>query len=136
MKIKLYIDGGARGNPGPAGCGVVLLHDGEVLLERGKWLGHATNNVAEYTGLLHGLELAAQLNATEIEVYSDSQLLVRQISGQYRVRAAHLKPLCEEARQRLRKFDSYTVDYIPRAQNKDADRLANMAMDAKADVAG
>ncbi len=133
-QVEIFIDGGARGNPGPAACGVALLRDGEVVLERGKYLGEATNNVAEYEGLLLGLELAAQLGANEVRINSDSELLVRQIEGRYRVKAAHLKPLYRKAKKMLDQFSAYFINHVPREMNKIADGLANRAMDEQGDV--
>lgn len=133
-QVEIFIDGAARGNPGPAACGVVLLRDGKVVLERGKYLGTATNNVAEYEGLLLGLELAAQLGASEVRINSDSELLVRQIEGRYRVKAAHLKPLYRKAKKMLEQFSAYSINHVPREMNKIADGLANRAMDERGDV--
>ena len=135
VALRLNVDGGSRGNPGPAGCGVVLADaDGETLLERGYFLGAITNNVAEYHGLLKGLELAAQFNPQRLEIFSDSELMVRQITGEYRVKSPDLMPLFAQAQLGLLKFDSWQIRHVPRAQNAAADRMANLAMDAKADV--
>lgn len=134
MRVEIFIDGAARGNPGPAACGVALLRDGKVVLERGKYLGTATNNVAEYEGLLLGLELAARLGASEVRINSDSELLVRQIEGRYRVKATHLKPLYRKAKKMLEQFSAYFINHVPREMNKIADGLANRAMDEQGDV--
>ncbi|HKQ48317.1 MAG TPA: ribonuclease HI family protein [Phycisphaerae bacterium] len=135
MKVTIHIDGGARGNPGNAGAGVVLRGaDGGTLLEAGYYLGHQTNNVAEYTALLKGLEAAKRAGATELSVFSDSELLVKQINGEYRVRNAALKDLFDDAFARLRSFDKWEVRHVRREQNARADELANLAMDACADV--
>ena len=133
MRVVINIDGGARGNPGPAGAGVVIAaaDDGTVLHQAGIFIGHATNNVAEYTGLLEGLKRAANLNATEVKVLSDSQLLVRQINGQYRVKNEGLKPLYEEAVQLSAQFTHFSIEHIPREQNTQADAMANRAMNLK-----
>lgn len=136
MRVILHIDGGARGNPGPAGAGVVIqcADSGKYVHEHGYFLGHATNNFAEYTGLIKGLEAALQLGAQHVAVHSDSQLMVRQLLGQYRVKSESLRPLYEQARTLLRCFPSANLTHVPRERNELADRLANEAMDAKADV--
>lgn len=135
MKITMHIDGGARGNPGNAGAGVVLRGaDDGALLEAGYYLGHQTNNVAEYTALLKGLEAAKRAGATELTVYSDSELLVKQINGEYRVKNPALKDLFDDAFGRLRGFAKWEVRHVRREQNARADELANLAMDAGADV--
>ena len=134
MRLVVQIDGASRGNPGPAACGVALIHDGETLLERGRYLGKTTNNVAEYRGLLLGLELARQLNATHVTVQSDSELLVRQLAGRYKVKARHLKPLVQQAQRALEAFEGFKIRHIPREANTAADRLANQALDEKGEV--
>jgi len=129
MNCILYTDGGARGNPGPAGAGVVIFAaDGETaVFEAGYYLGETTNNVAEYTGLLRGLKAATRLGFQSIEVRTDSQLMARQLLGEYR-------PLYQEAIQGLEAFDQYEINHVLRNKNKVADQLANRAMDAKRDV--
>jgi len=124
-----WIDGGSRGNPGVAGCGVVLqLPDG--LVERHTlFLGEATNNVAEYTALLAALGRAQELGADEIQVRTDSELMVKQLDGRYRVRASHLVPYWRQAKTLLAGFPKATVVHVRREQNRAADRLANQAMD-------
>lgn len=136
MNCTIYIDGGARGNPGPAAVGVVIRDtDSKALLhEAGYFLGKATNNVAEYQGLLRSLELAIELNASAAHIHSDSELLVRQINGQYRVKSPDLKPLFEQAKTLLGKLPAWKVTHVRREKNKRADELANLAMDAKKDV--
>ena len=135
MKVTMHIDGGARGNPGNAGAGIVLRDaDGGPLLEAGYYLGHQTNNVAEYTALLKGLEAAKRAGATVLSIFSDSELLVRQINGEYRVRNPALKDLFDDAFSRLRSFEKWEVRHVRREQNARADELANLAMDAGADV--
>jgi ribonuclease HI len=131
MRVELYIDGAARGNPGPAACGVLIRHEGEDLLERAEYLGRTTNNVAEYKGLLLGLKLAQQLGATHVAIHSDSELLVRQIQGRYKVKAAHLRPLYREARKALEALRGFTIQHVPRAENRAADGLANQALDER-----
>lgn len=127
----LYTDGGSRGNPGPAGYGFVLT-DGSsgTLLERGGFIGRATNNEAEYAGLLAGLEAALESGAKGILVRSDSELLVKQLNGQYKVKSPRLVPLCIKARRLLERFESWRVEHVRREFNARADELANEAMDS------
>jgi len=126
----LMVDGAARGNPGEAGCGAVICDEsGAVVKELSRYLGHATNNVAEYEGLLMGLEALIQLGKKRIRVQSDSQLLVRQLNGQYRVKDEKLKLLFDRAVILLRQFDSFRIVHVPRESNKLADRLANQGID-------
>ncbi|HYY20850.1 MAG TPA: ribonuclease HI family protein [Thermoleophilaceae bacterium] len=129
--MVVYVDGGARGNPGPAAAAaVVTTADGEELAERSAYLGEATNNVAEYRALLLGLELARELGAREVDVVNDSELVSRQIGGEYRVKHAGLKPLYLEAMAALRGFDRWSVRSVPREGNERADQLVNEALDA------
>jgi ribonuclease HI len=129
-KVVVHVDGGARGNPGPAAAAaVVSTAEGEVLLERGEYLGEATNNVAEYRGLLLGLDLASELGAREVEVIGDSELVARQIGGEYKVKHAALKPLFLEAMRRLRELDAWSVTAVRREHNKRADELVNETLD-------
>jgi ribonuclease HI len=129
--VVVYVDGGARGNPGPAAAAaVVTTADGEELAERSAYVGEATNNVAEYRALLLGLELARELGAREVDVVNDSELVSRQIGGEYRVKHAGLKPLYLEAIAALRGFDRWSVRSVPREGNERADRLVNEALDA------
>ena len=125
----LYCDGAARGNPGPASYGYCLIEDSETIFEEGKRIGETTNNVAEYSGLLAGLKKALELGISDIEVRSDSQLLIRQLKGEYKVKAPGLIPLFEEAVVLKRKFKSVKLEHIPREENKRADQLANFALD-------
>ncbi len=126
--MKLYIDGASRGNPGKAGIGVVLCNEaGEPVREISESVGIATNNVAEYRALIRGLEEARALGADAIEVYTDSELLARQLDGQYAVHSPHLRPLYHRVRALLRLFKSATVQHIPRSQNQRADALAKAA---------
>ena len=130
MKARLSTDGGARGNPGPAAFGYVLEgEDGTVLAARGEAIGVATNNVAEYRALLAGLARAAELGVDEIEVVSDSELLVRQMRGEYRVRNAALRELSAEAHRLARAFLHVTYTAVRREHNELADRLVNEALD-------
>ncbi len=133
MQVIVNIDGGSRGNPGPAAAGVVIRarDDGTVLHMAGIYVGRATNNVAEYNGLLEGLRRAEALGAREVEVLSDSELLVKQMNGEYRVRNAGLKPLFEEANKLWNRFAKVAIRHISREQNQAADELANKAMNLK-----
>lgn len=133
-KILIYIDGGSRGNPGPAACAAVLktADDGQTVLDQGKFLGHATNNVAEYEGLLLGLALARQLNAADIEIRSDSELLVKQLLGAYRVKNPALRELFDQAQDALAPFAGVEVRHIRRELNTEADALCNQTLDAAA----
>jgi ribonuclease HI len=129
-RLIVNVDGGARGNPGPAGIGVVVRDgDGNVLEELGDRIGEATNNVAEYKALLRGIELAAAHGATELELVGDSELVVRQVEGKYKVKNAGIKPLYAEVKKALRDFDSWSIRHVRRAENADADRLVNEALD-------
>ncbi len=137
LRVIVQIDGGSRGNPGPAAAGVVILApDGTVLHEAGLYVGRATNNVAEYRGLLAGLERAAALGAAEVEVLSDSELLVRQMNGDYRVRNPGLKPLHERACRLAARFAACTFRHVRREENQRADELVNRAMDRGGHVKG
>jgi ribonuclease HI len=130
MKLIVHVDGGARGNPGPAAAACVLSSpDGELLAERSQLLGNVTNNVAEYRALLLGLKCARELGATEVEVVGDSELIARQVQGAYKVRHEAMKPLYLEARQALAQFDRWSIRTVPRAQNAQADALVNDALD-------
>jgi broad specificity phosphatase PhoE/ribonuclease HI len=133
VRVVVEADGGSRGNPGPAGYGAaVFTDDGSLLAERAEGLGIATNNVAEYQGLIAGLTAARELGATTVAVRMDSKLVVEQMSGRWQVRHEALKPLVATARDVAAGFDEVTYTWIPRAQNAHADRLANEAMDTQA----
>jgi ribonuclease HI len=133
MKLVVHVDGGARGNPGPAAVGVVVsTPDGEVLDEIGEVIGVATNNVAEYRALLLGLERARALGASEVEVVNDSELVARQVTGDYKVKSAGLKPLHRETLTALRGFDRWSISSVPRERNERADALVNAALDGGA----
>jgi broad specificity phosphatase PhoE/ribonuclease HI len=136
VKVIVEADGGSRGNPGPAGYGsVVWTADRENVLAEGKQaIGHATNNVAEYRGLIAGLEEAVKVGATEVDVRMDSKLVVEQMSGRWQVKHPDLKVLIEQAKAVATKFDRISYAWIPRAENAHADRLANEAMDAAAEL--
>jgi len=132
MKLVVHVDGGARGNPGPAAIGIVVSGpDGGVVEQLGEPIGATTNNVAEYRALLRGLERARALGADEVEVVGDSELVAKQINGQYKVKHAGLKPLHAQALQALGGFDRWRVRTVPRAQNAAADALVNAALDAR-----
>ncbi|CDO06521.1 bifunctional RNase H/acid phosphatase [Mycolicibacterium cosmeticum] len=135
MKVVVEADGGSRGNPGPAGYGAVVFSADRstMLAERKQSIGLATNNVAEYRGLIAGLEAAAEVGATEVAVFMDSKLVVEQMSGRWRVKHPDLLELHREATQAARRFASVSYEWIPRERNSHADRLANEAMDAALD---
>ena len=124
-----FVDGASRGNPGPSGYGVYMTTDGGEIIEINGFLGTTTNNVAEYAGLLEALAVAEQEGATELEIVSDSELLVKQMLGTYRVKHPNLVPLHQKARLLVRKFRRFSIRHTLRAGNKEADRLANAAVD-------
>ena len=127
----LRTDGGSRGNPGPAGAGFVIERDGEIICRAGRYLGSQTNNVAEYEAMIWGLENVSALGFSQVTVYADSELLVKQINGQYRVKNEGLKPLFLRTLQLLRSFGSWKVLHVRREQNAEADAMANEAMDGQ-----
>jgi probable phosphoglycerate mutase len=130
--LTIHIDGGSRGNPGPAGFGVhVEAADGTVTELYG-FIGRATNNVAEYQALLHALRHALDRGARTVALYSDSELVVKQLSGEYKVKHPDMLPLYQEAKALWRRFDRVAFAHVRREQNRDADRLANRAMDERA----
>jgi len=129
-RVVVNCDGAARGNPGPAGAGaVVAAEDGTVLAEVAEGLGETTNNVAEYTAVIRGLEEAKGLGAREVLLRSDSQLLINQLTGRYRVKAPHLQPLHRQVRDLMRSFDRVDLEHVPRERNAAADSLANLGVD-------
>ena len=131
MKARLFTDGGARGNPGPAAYGFVLeSEDGTVLAAEGEAIGTATNNVAEYSGLVAGLQKAVELHVPEVEVVSDSELMVKQMRGEYRVKNEALRELYEEATALARRLGNVEYRHVKRAHNELADKLVNDALDA------
>jgi ribonuclease HI len=133
MKLIVHVDGGARGNPGPAAAAsVVSSAAGETLDEHAQLLGTATNNVAEYRALLLGLARARELGASEVEVIGDSELIAKQVQGIYKVKHAAMRPLYLEAMQAFRGFERWTIRTVPRAQNAHADALVNAALDQAA----
>jgi ribonuclease HI len=130
VKLTVNVDGGARGNPGPAAIGVVVRDaGGGVVEEVGETIGQATNNVAEYRALLRGIELAGAHGATELELIGDSELVVRQVEGRYKVKNAAMKDLHARAVKALADFEGWKIRHVKRAQNADADRLVNEALD-------
>jgi ribonuclease HI len=138
VKVVVYVDGGSRGNPGPAAAAsVVSSPEGEVLDEASELLGTQTNNVAEYRALLLGLTRARALGATEVEVVNDSELIAKQVQGLYKVKHAAMRPLHSDALTALRGFAAWKVRTVPRAQNAHADALVNAALDgARAGATG
>jgi len=130
VKATLFTDGAARGNPGPAASGAVLLSpEGTVLAEVGHYLGTATNNVAEWNALCIGLEAALERGVRDLSIRMDSELVVKQVLGEYRVKHVALQPLHRRAIALLRKLDRFDIEHVPRAQNKLADKLANRVLD-------
>ncbi len=131
MKLVVHVDGGARGNPGPAAAAAVLsTPDGEVVDEISETLGVATNNVAEYRALLLGLRRARELGADEVELVNDSELVAKQLTGAYKVKHPAMRPLHLDAKTALRAFTGWSIRTVPRSQNADADALVNQALDA------
>ncbi|CAN5141365.1 hypothetical protein BH24ACT23_BH24ACT23_12900 [soil metagenome] len=129
----MNVDGGARGNPGPAAIGAIVRDaGGEVVAEAAETIGVATNNVAEYRALMRGIELAVENGATELELYGDSELVVKQVRGEYRVKDVNLKPLHAEVRTALASVGSWSFGHVHRENNADADALVNQALDAAA----
>jgi ribonuclease HI len=131
-RMRVYSDGAARGNPGPSGAGAVLTDaEGAVLARVGKFLGRQTNNYAEYMGLIIGLQHARELGAREVDVYADSELMIRQLGGRYQVKSPTLRPLYDEAVQLLKGFAKVRLVHVPREMNKDADEMSNRAIDER-----
>jgi ribonuclease HI len=131
-KVIVNVDGGARGNPGPAAIAAVVTDpdSGDVLLERSETIGEATNNIAEYRAVMLGAELAHELGASEVEMIGDSALIAHQLRGEWKVKEAHLRPLRDAAREALDRVGEWSIRNVPRAQNAEADRLLNEALDA------
>jgi ribonuclease HI len=137
VKVVVHVDGGSRGNPGPAAAAsVVSAPGGEVLDEASELLGTVTNNVAEYRALLLGLARALALGATEVEVVNDSELIAKQVRGLYKVKHAAMRPLHAESLTALRAFEAWKIRTVPRAQNAHADALVNAALDGARATAG
>ena len=131
MKLTINVDGGARGNPGPAAIGIVVRDpEGEVITDLGETIGDATNNVAEYKALIRGIRMAVELGADELEIRGDSELVVKQMLGQYKVKHPDMKPLYAEAREALSGLSDWSITHVRREQNSEADALVNQALDA------
>jgi ribonuclease HI/probable phosphoglycerate mutase len=132
LRCKLYTDGASRGNPGQAGAGIVLYDEaGLELAVRSAYLGRCTNNIAEYRALLLGLQTAREMGCAAVDIFMDSQLIVRQVEGRYKVKNAGIKPLYAQVTDLLAGFDDWTITHVPRADNKRADELANRGIDEK-----
>ena len=128
--LYLHTDGGSRGNPGPAAWGFVIKDDaGKVLLERGKYIGETTNNVAEYSALIEGLKSILEMDASDVIIKMDSELIVRQMTGKYKIKQPHLIELAAQVRISLQQLQSYKFEHVLRAFNKEADRQVNIALD-------
>lgn len=135
MKLTIFADGGSRGNPGPAASGAVVTDErGTVVREVGTYLGSTTNNVAEWTGLITGLEAALELGATDVVVRMDSELVIKQLSGIYRVKHPNMIPLHAKAKTLLRRFANVDIAHVPRKLNAAADAVVNAVLDAQAAV--
>src|SRR5438067_9331386 len=133
--FTIEFDGGSRGNPGPAAIGVVVrAQDNTPLITLGRCIGRATNNVAEYRALITGLEKAKELGAKRVVIRGDSELIIKQMRGEYRVKHPDMRPLYETAQTLLRQFDDAKIEHNLRHKNELADKLANLAMDRRADV--
>ena len=129
MKVTIYTDGASRGNPGPAAVGAVIRDENKTLAEISHRIGFATNNQAEYIAIIIALEKAIKLGIKHVTLKADSQLVVQQLKGKYRVKKAALKPLYQQVKQLTSSLESFAIAYIPREQNREADKLANMALD-------
>jgi ribonuclease HI len=137
MKATLHTDGGARGNPGPAGIGIVLGDErSRIVAEVWRGIGESTNNVAEYEALIAGLELALERGVTDLDVYVDSELVVSQVKGEWKIKNERLRALAVKARSLMSRFERASIAHVRRAENARADRLANMGMDESAAGAG
>ncbi len=133
-QLTIFSDGGARGNPGPAGAGAVILDaSGKVIAELSEYLGETTNNQAEYRAMIMALKAAKKMSPPSVEIFADSELVVKQIKGEYRVKDEGLKPLFRELMSLLGEFSSYSVAHVRREKNKHADKLVNKAIDSKDD---
>lgn len=133
--LRVFTDGGARGNPGPAGIGVAFYDDaGELIEEHGEYLGEKTNNQAEYQAILYAVKRARELRVAHLDCFLDSELIVKQIAGEYRVKNKALRVLFDEVKKYACKFEKITFQHVPRDENKEADRLVNEAIDSGAGV--
>lgn len=131
-KMKIYTDGASRGNPGHAGIGAIIYDENnEIIAEISRYLGETTNNVAEYTAMVTALEQAKALGATEVAVFTDSELLVKQVQGEYKVRNQGLIPLYLQVKALIREFTRFSLTHVPREQNREADKLANQGIDGR-----
>jgi len=129
-KLVIYTDGASRGNPGDAGIGVIIYDDKQNVIEKiGEYIGQTTNNIAEYTALKIALEKAVELKANKVDLYLDSELVVKQIKGEYQVKNKGLVLIYREIKELLKNFKEYNINYISRTMNKEADRLANLSID-------
>jgi ribonuclease HI len=131
MELAIFTDGASRNNPGEAGAGVCIMQHGLPLEGISRYLGTTTNNIAEYTAAIIGLERAVQLGASKVRLCADSELMVKQLNGQYKVKNEGLKPLHAKAKELIARIGCVEVQYIPRERNRDADALANKAIDEK-----
>jgi ribonuclease HI len=131
MELMIFTDGASRNNPGEAGAGIFIVRDGAPVEKIARYLGVTTNNIAEYTAAIIGLEHAVKIGAKNVKLHADSELMVKQLNGQYKVKNEGLKPLFLKAKELIAKIGSVTVKYIPREMNKEADALANKAIDEK-----
>ncbi len=131
MELTLFTDGASRNNPGEAGAGIFILQDGQPLERIARYLGTTTNNIAEYQAAIIGLEHCVKLGASTVRLHADSELMVKQLNGQYKVKNEGLKPLYLKVKELIGKIGRVEVKYIPREQNKEADALANQAIDEK-----
>jgi len=130
-ELSIYTDGGARGNPGPAGIGYVIFEGDRQIADHGEYIGETTNNQAEYKALIAGLTHAKKLGAESVKVFMDSELIVRQMRGEYKIKNEDLKPLAAEVFKLSNRFSSLSFNHIPREKNKIADALVNQALDEK-----
>jgi ribonuclease HI len=131
IALTVFVDGASKGNPGHAGIGIRIEAEEKLLVEHCEYIGQATNNIAEYQALLKGLEIANQLNADQVKIISDSELVVRQMNGEYKVKNQTLLPLYQKAQTHSRQFDTFKIVHVPRTKNKEADRLANLGIAQK-----
>ena len=130
-ELTLFIDGASKGNPGHAGIGIRIEEDGKCRAEHCEYIGCTTNNVAEYRALIKGLEMAAEFKANRVTVFSDSELVVRQMNGAYKVKSGGLLPLYQAAHKQSRTFDGFQIRHVRREENREADRLANQGIATK-----
>ena len=130
MRVKIYTDGASRNNPGQSGIGIVIMDgNNKIVAQKAEYIGIATNNVAEYKAVISGLELAKNIGAKEVSLFADSQLLVRQLTGEYRVKNEGLQPLYRSVKALINEFSVFNAEHIPRTENLIADKLANSAID-------